>query len=209
MTEAIAALHNQGLSIPLDTSRMSRGDKEILEEGFALTLDYISYRLFEQHNLSRVPGQFFIPQTSRNSSSRTIRKMATSIEKEYSTLFENLCARLAITPSSAFGTFNGVAHEIFQDGKNWGRIVALITFGGVVASHFVELQRPELVQHVAKWIAWFIADNLLTWIRENGGWDGLVDFFAKSRQPPLWRSLLIVASICAAGFTLLALNNLK
>lgn len=209
MTGAIAALHNQGLSIPLDTSGMSRGDKEILEEGFALTLDYISYRLYKQHNLVRVPGQFFIPQTSENSSSRTIRKMATSLEEEHSKLFENLCAKLAMAPYSAFGTFNGVADEIFKDGKNWGRIVVLITFGGVVASHFVEVQRPEFVQHVARWIVLFIANKCLTWIRENGGWDGLVDFFSESQQPPLWRSLLTVGSICAAGFTLFTLNNLQ
>lgn len=209
MIGAIAALHNQGLSIPLDTSGMSRGDREILEEGFALTLDYISYRLDEQHGHIGVPGQFFIPQTSTNSSSRTIRRMAKIMEQEHSTFFENLCTKLAITPYSAFGTFDGVAHEIFRNGTNWGRIVAFITFGGVVASHFVELQRPEFVQHIAKWIVWFIAENSLTWIRENGGWDGLVDFFSESRQSPLCMSLLTVGSICAAAVTLLALNNLR
>lgn len=102
-----------------------------------------------------------------------------------------------------------MADEIFKDGKNWGRIVVLITFGGVVASHFVEVQRPEFVQHVARWIVLFIANKCLTWIRENGGWDGLVDFFSESQQPPLWRSLLTVGSICAAGFTLFTLNNLQ
>lgn len=173
MAGATAALNNEDLSPTLNTSEMSRYDKDIIEEGLSLTLDYISYRLrskFEQSRLKGLPRQFLIPQTPTNTSTSTLRKLATLMEAEHPDLFESLCTTLGITPVTAYPTFVGVAQEIFQAGTNWGRIVALFTFGGVVAHHFVETQRPEMVQRIVEWIVSFIADNLLTWIRENGGW---------------------------------------
>lgn len=180
MAGATAAVNNEDLSPTLNTSQMSRFEKEIIEDSFALALDYISYRLrnkFEQNKLGGLPRQFLIPQTPTSTSSSTLRKLATIMEAEHPDLFESLCTTLGITPVSAHPTFVGVAQEIFQAGINWGRIVSLFTFGGVVAHHFVETQRPEMVQHILEWIVSFIADNLLTWIRENGGWVSLIVVF--------------------------------
>ena len=173
MAGATAALNNEDLSPTLNTSEMSRYEKDIIEEAFSLTLDYISYRLrskFEQSRLKGLPRQFLIPQSPTNASTSTLRKLATHMEAEHPDLFESLCTTLGITPVSAYPTFVGVAQEIFQAETNWGRIVALFTFGGVLAHHFVENQRPEMVQHIVEWIVTFITGNLLTWIRENGGW---------------------------------------
>lgn len=185
MAGATAALNNEDLSPTLNTSEMSRYDKDIIEDGFALTLDYISYRLrskFEQSRLKGLPREFLIPQTPTNTSASTLRKLATLMEAEHPDLFESLCTTLGITPVTAYPTFVGVAQEIFQAGTNWGRIVALFTFGGVVAHHFVETQRPEMAQRIVEWIVSFIADNLLTWIRENGGWVSCnSEFFGKIR----------------------------
>lgn len=175
MAGATAALNNKDLSTALNklTSEMSKYDKDIIEEGIVLTYDYISYRLrskFEQSRLKGLPREFLIPQTPTNASASTLRKLATLMEEDHPDLFESLCTTLGITPVTAYPTFVGVAQEIFQAGTNWGRIVALFTFGGVVAHHFVETQRPEMAQRIVEWIVSFIADNLLTWIRENGGW---------------------------------------
>ena len=172
MAGATAALNGEDLSPTLDTSAMSANDKDIIEGAFSLTLDYIAYRLrskFEQSRLKGLPREFLIPGTASTASS-TLRSLATHMEAEHPDLFESACAKLGITPATANATFVSVAKEIFQTGTNWGRIVALFTFGGVVAHHFVETQRPEKVQHIVAWILTFIADNLLTWIRENGGW---------------------------------------
>lgn len=210
MAGATAALNNEDFSPTLITSEMSRYDKDIIEDAFTLTLDYISHRLrskFEQNKLGGLPRRFLIPQTT-NPSSSTLRKLGTLMEAEHPDLFESLCTTLGITPVTAYPTFVGVAQEIFQAGTNWGRIVALFTFGGVVAHHFVETQRPEMVQHIVEWIVSFIANNLLTWIRENGGWDGFVAHFSESSQSQtMWKSLFTFGSICAAGITLLALNK--
>ena len=185
MAGATAALNNEDLSPTLNTSEMSRYDKDIIEEGFSLTLDYISYRLrskFEQSRLKGLRREFLIPQTPPNASASTLRKLATLMEAEHPDLFESLCTTLGITPVTAYSTFVGVAQEIFQAGTNWGRIVALFTFGGVVAHHFVETQRLEMAQRIVEWIVSFIADNLLTWIRENGGWVSCnPEIFVKNR----------------------------
>lgn len=211
MAGATAALNFEDLPPTLITSEMSRYDKDIVSDACSLTVDYISYRLrskFEQNKLSGLPRVFLIPQSPIKTSSSTLRKLATLMESEHPDLFESLCTTLGITPVTAHPTFVGVAQEIFQAGINWGRVVALFTFGGVVAHHFVETQRPEMVQYIVEWIVSFIANNLLTWIRENGGWDGFVAHFSESSQSQtMWKSLFTVGSICAAGLTLLALNK--
>jgi uncharacterized membrane protein (DUF4010 family) len=55
---------------------------------------------------------------------------------------------------------------------HWGRIVSLITFTGVVAHHFVEEERPEMVREVIQWLLHFIRVHLITWIIQKGGWVG-------------------------------------
>lgn len=174
MAGATAALNNEDHSLTPNTSEMSSCDKNIIEIARSLTLDYISYRLrskLEQSKLQGLPRHFLIPpQSPTNVLTSTLRKLATDTEAKYPDLFESVCKKLDITPVSAYRTFVCVAQEIFQEETNWGRIVALYVFGGVVAHHFVETQRPEMVQKIVEWTVSFIARNLLTWIRENGGW---------------------------------------
>lgn len=172
MAGATAALHLEDFPSCLDISSFSSSEKDILEESLGLTLDYISYRLrkeFDQSQLVGLPRNFLIPNTPSTSANK-LRSLASHMEAEYPDLFETACAKLDFTPATAKSTFNSVANEIFQTGINWGRIVAVFTFGGVVAHHFVENERPDMVSHVAIWVTNFIADNLLTWIMENGGW---------------------------------------
>ena len=174
MTGATAALNPQDLSPTIDTSTYSASEKCIIDEAFPLASDYIFYRLgrkFDQSKLKNLPRQF-LTLVPRNPSTlaEKLRGLATHMEAEYPDLFESACSKLEIVPATASPTFNSVAKEIFQTGINWGRIVALFTFGGVVAHHFVEMERPEMVRDVVEWIVCFIADHLLPWMRENDGW---------------------------------------
>ncbi|KXJ21080.1 apoptosis regulator Bcl-2 [Exaiptasia diaphana] len=208
MAGATAALHLEDFSSSMDTSAFSSSERDILEESFSLTLDYISYRLrnkFDQSQLVGLPRNFLIPKTPSTSEAK-LRSLASHMEAEYPDLFETACAKLDFTPASARSTFYSVAKEIFQTGINWGRIVALFTFGGVVAHHFVENERPDMVSHIVLWIPSFIAEHLLSWIMENGGWNGFVKYFSESSQS-MWKSIFAVGSFCAAGFTLLALSK--
>lgn len=172
MAGATAALSTENLSPTIDTSTFSANDKFIIEEAFALALDYIPYRLrnkFDQTKLKGLPREYLVPHNPSTVAAK-VRGLATHMEAEYPDLFESACTKLGITPATASTTFDSVAKEIFQTGTNWGRIVALFTFSGVVAHHFVVMDRPEMVPHVLEWIVNFIADHLLQWIRENGGW---------------------------------------
>lgn len=209
MAGATAAISCDRLSPTFDTSAFSAHDKDIICEAYALSLDYISFRLrskFEQSKLQGLPREYLIPSTPTTMAAK-LRGLATHMEAEYPDLFETACAKLGFTPSTAHLTFNSVAKEIFQAGNvNWGRIVALFTFGGVVAHHFVETGHIEMVQLVTEWIPDFIANNLLTWIRENGGWEGFVKYFSESPHT-LWKGIFAVGGFCAAGITLLALTK--
>lgn len=173
MAGATAAISCERLSPISDNPAWSDTERNIIEIAYILGLDYVSYRLrskFEQSKLQGLRREFLIPGTPSNTAVK-LRSLATHMEAEYPDLFETACTKLGLTPSTAHTTLNSVAKEIFQGGNvNWGRIVALFTFGGVVAHHFVETGQIEMVHLVAQWIPDFIADNLLSWIRENGGW---------------------------------------
>jgi len=98
-------------------------------------------------------------------------------ESRYTHAFKDICAKLHLTPTNVHGTFVAVVHELFMDGVNWGRIVALVSFGGSVAVECVKKEMPLLVDQVLEWITSFIDTQLSQWIAANGGWVRNYDVF--------------------------------
>ena len=86
-----------------------------------------------------------------------------------------MCEQLHLTLS--YPTFAQIADEIFQSGKNWGRVASFVAFGATLAVHCAQREElHELVNDIVEWVLCYIDQNLSCWIRENGGWDGFIDF---------------------------------
>ncbi|MCJ8739084.1 hypothetical protein PDJAM_G00043080 [Pangasius djambal] len=69
--------------------------------------------------------------------------------------------------------FLKVACEIFSDGKfNWGR-VALLT------------KIPDIIRTIINWTLDYLRENVINWIREQGGWEGIRSYFGT----PTWQTV--------------------
>lgn len=132
--------------------------------------DYISYQLqmngYEWRSPTATP-------TKVNSS---LRSLGNEFKTRYRDSFLEMTESLDIQPSTAHATFLGVANELFSEGVTWARIVALFVFGSEMALICQRMSHTEIVSDVAEWLSSYIKANLLTWIRDHDGWDGLVTF---------------------------------
>ncbi|KAI5097162.1 BCL2 associated X, apoptosis regulator a [Silurus meridionalis] len=79
--------------------------------------------------------------------------------------------------------FVKVAREIFSDGKfNWGRVVALFYF----ACRLALLKKiPEIIQTIVTWTMDYLQEHVITWIQEQGGWEGIRSYFGT----PTWQTI--------------------
>lgn len=132
-----------------------------------LVADYLEYRL-QKHGFS---WQNCPPLTSRNSKvHHALKKLADNFDERYHAEFDSMVQQLNINPDIAYPTFLAVANELFIDGKNWGRVVALFVFGGAIAEECVDKHMEHLVDSINEWVAQYIQNSLEPWISSQGGW---------------------------------------
>lgn len=134
---------------------------------------YIPYRLrtkLEQAVLAGLPRDFLIPPHNPSELQQLLAKLCLELEETNSQFFENLSRNLSINTENAQSTFFSVAKEIVSDGINWGRIISLFTFAGVLCHHFVVQKQPHMVIEIASILCTFIKEHLMPWINKHGGW---------------------------------------
>ncbi|XP_024920130.1 apoptosis regulator BAX-like isoform X3 [Cynoglossus semilaevis] len=66
--------------------------------------------------------------------------------------------------------FKQVAEKVFEQGITWERIAVLFYVAGKLALKMVEVHLPQSVREILMWTVDFFKNNLLSWIREHGGW---------------------------------------
>ncbi|KAF3703938.1 Apoptosis regulator Bcl-2 [Channa argus] len=106
-----------------------------------------------------------------------------------------------------------VREELFRDGLNWGRIVAMMELGGALSAKLARTEGVGQVDDIARWLEESLDLPLLQgWIEENGGWDAFVELYGDSKPPVgFWslRMMFGLAILGAAGITLGALFSQK
>lgn len=66
-----------------------------------------------------------------------------------------------------------VREELFRDGVNWGRIVAMMELGGTLSTEVARTGRVGQVDDIARWLEESLdSPQLQGWIEDNGGWVG-------------------------------------
>ncbi|XP_078450433.1 apoptosis regulator BAX isoform X3 [Lampetra fluviatilis] len=87
--------------------------------------------------------------------------------------------------------FMRVAIQIFADGTfNWGRVVALFYFAYRLVMKAYSRQLLDIVKTIISWAVDFIRENVIQWIREQGGWEGVRTYFGTQT----WHSLTMFAA---------------
>ncbi|KAL3053086.1 hypothetical protein OYC64_005586 [Pagothenia borchgrevinki] len=77
---------------------------------------------------------------------------------------------IAVSSGSKLDNFKKVADKVFEHGITWERIAVLFYVAGKLAVKMVEAHLPESVMKILRWTVDFFKNNLLAWIRDQGGW---------------------------------------
>lgn len=135
---------------------MSEEIRCISEEARNLAHDLVSYRI----------GKINPPPTR---TAAILRRLSDELEDRHSMVLSNMCNRLNVVNGSAQVKFVQVADEVFRDGINWGRIVAIFAFGAKMAQYCVTHGLQQEVEEIIVWVGNYIS-CLSNWIHSNGGW---------------------------------------
>lgn len=99
-----------------------------------------------------------------------LQDSANEFELLFTQAFSDLSLQLDVTPDTAYHSFKSVMDEVFKDGVNWGRVVGLFAFGGVLCVECVEKDMTELVSRIADWMTTYLDEHISAWIQSQGGW---------------------------------------
>nr|XP_060630701.1 apoptosis regulator Bcl-2 [Anolis sagrei ordinatus] len=132
----------------------------------------------------------------------TLRQAGDEFSRRYRRDFAQMSGQLHLTPSTARSRFVAVVEELFQDGVNWGRIVAFFEFGGLLCVESVSREMSPLVDNIAVWMTEYLNQYLHNWIQENGGWDAFVELYSNNMRPLFdfsWLPLKTILSLAVVG----------
>jgi len=121
-----------------------------------------------------------VPNGVNSDSHRTkIVDALKTLGHKYVNLYEEqlaaMCERLELSPSTAMTTFNSVSNELFIEGIKWHHIITFLVFGAEFAFNCVQNGFPNLVNEVSHWITTYVTQHLNPWIRDNGGWESVIE----------------------------------
>lgn len=129
---------------------------------------------------------------------------ADEFEELFTQAFSNLSSQLDITPDTVYHSFKSVMDEVFKDGVNWGRIVGLFVFGGVLCVECVDKDMSNLVARIADWMTMYLDENITLWIQSQGGWDCFAEIFGQKAAAEARRSRESLKKCLLVGVGLLA-----
>ncbi|XP_063043955.1 apoptosis regulator BAX-like [Engraulis encrasicolus] len=94
-----------------------------------------------------------------------------------------------VQANCAQDVFVTVARSIFSDGINWGRVVALFHLAYRLISRALTQNHFEIIRRIISWVLQFIRENISSWIRQQGGWEGVMHSVSR------WRTVSILAAV--------------
>jgi len=172
-TQASSSGSGRHSTVHTQTSTYLPDDPQKTFEAQLLAFDYINWRLSQiEYEWLECPE---LPPPNRVR--LAMRTLCETFEKRYDAILKQMITQLNITSNTVYPSFVSLTRELIKDGINWGRIVALFSFGGALAVHCAENGMEERITSIAQWVETFTSLELRSWIEANGGWDGFVAFY--------------------------------
>jgi len=104
-------------------------------------------------------------------------------------------SQILTTPTQIYDKYFRISREIFSDGIiNWGRIITLISYSGLLAVQCCEQNMLTTIKSIIDWTVQFIDNDLKQWLDSQKYWDGFLKIYDKP-QSNRRHSLSRVASI--------------
>ncbi|KAK2853595.1 hypothetical protein Q5P01_006256 [Channa striata] len=158
-------------------------------------------------------------------SAAAMRRLALDMEMQHQARFVSL-AQTFLRKCGPYpcSSLRKVMKELVGDGHmNWGRVVSLFAFTGVLARQLLEQkglnpgldlgkeqepgQGPGHCRELAETIANFLGEENKNWLLENDGWEGFYKFSHSatkvSQDSSMRKALFAAAGVGLAGLTFL------
>lgn len=152
-------------------------------------------------------------------SAAAMRLLAQDMETQHQARFLSLAQTfLRQCGPDPCSSLRKVMEELVGDGHlNWGRVVSLFTFTGVLARQMMEQkgtkagldpqQVPGIYRGLAETIADYLGEEKKDWLLENDGWEGFCKFSHHARKvsqdSSMKTALFAAAGVGLAGLTFL------
>lgn len=162
------------------------------------------------------------PQAARpppSGSAAAMRRLGQDMEVQHKARFHTLSQTfLKQCGPDPCSSLRKVMEELVGDGHlNWGRVVSIFTFAGVLARQMQEQkcsrpgQDPGKVsadcRRLAETIADYLGEEKRDWLLDNGGWGGFCEFSCHSskvdQDSSMKTALFAAAGVGLAGLTFL------
>ena len=100
-----------------------------------------------------------------------LKNMSGTMLKDYGSEMRQLCSTLDLSDEQFYSTYCLVAeNSLGYPDISVGRIVSLITFTGLLASHLIQLGQECKVESLLGWERTFIHNKCQACIEGHGGW---------------------------------------
>ncbi|XP_070685313.1 bcl-2-like protein 10 [Pempheris klunzingeri] len=179
------------------------------KETLALAEDYVSLCCTSPRPAPPPPSE----------SAAAMRRLAQDMEAQHHARFHSLAQTfLRQCGPDPCSSLRKVIEELVGDGHlNWGRVVSLFTFTGVLARQLLEQkgtkpgldprQGPGNCRELAETIADYLGEEKKDWLLENDGWEGFCQFSRSAREvsqdSSIKTALFAAAGVGLAGLTFL------
>uniref|UniRef100_A0A8C1P819 Zgc:153993 n=1 Tax=Cyprinus carpio TaxID=7962 RepID=A0A8C1P819_CYPCA len=166
-------------------------DEVIIEQGAVLLRGYVIERVTVEHPAIRVSHEDLggRPQEADDPQIKEVVDQLLKIADDLNKNAELQHLISTVQSNCAQDVFMTVARSIFEDGINWGRIVALfhlayrLIYQALTQNHF------DIIKRIISWVLQFIKENISVWIRQQGGWEGIF------RNVSRWRTVSFIAAM--------------
>ncbi|XP_060915724.1 apoptosis regulator BAX-like [Labrus mixtus] len=166
-------------------------DDPIIDQGAVLLRGYVIERINAQEPSRHVSPEDLGGRSSEQQDPK-VKEMVEQLLKIADELNRNTELQQLINQvpgNCAQGIFMKVARNIFADGINWGRVVALFHLAYRLIYKAITSNHEENIEIIISWFLQVIREQLHTWLVQQGGWVGVILGISR------WRTVAIVASV--------------
>ncbi|XP_048874331.1 bcl-2 homologous antagonist/killer-like isoform X1 [Brienomyrus brachyistius] len=156
-------------------------EEEVVQESEAVFCSYVRYRYhqeMEQGEQSTLNPEIIALQPDESSPmcrvGQQLAIIGDDINRRYD--FSGMLSQLSLTPENAYDYFCKIANSLFDSGINWGRVIALLSFGYRMALHVFQQGITGFLSSISRFIGDYLLRNRIAqWIAQQGGWVAALD----------------------------------
>ncbi|KAI9517803.1 hypothetical protein JOQ06_009017 [Pogonophryne albipinna] len=166
-------------------------DDPILEQGAVVLRAYVIERINAEEPSRHVSSEHLggRPNEQQDPHVKEVVQQLLKIADEMNRNAELQRLINQVQANCAQDIFMKVAQNIFADGINWGRVVALFHLAYRLIHKALTTNHLENIRTIIGWVLQVIREQLYSWLVQQGGWEGVIRGFSQ------WRTVAIVASV--------------